>query len=259
LAILAELSAGGPSSVQALAKKTGLNRTTCYRLLETLQFEGYVVADDSRGHFSLTPQVRRLSEGMSTRDLFSQAALPAMFSLMKKVKWPSDFAVFDVGWLVIRESTHPFSPFSVHRAMIGRRRSLLRSSLGRALLTAAEPELRRELLEITASFNEQDASLARDRSYISRLVAKTLEDGYGSSVDEIEGGISAIALAVGAGSSVIGCLNLVFFSSSMPTQVAAQRYLPFLRKTVEEIEDRWRASSEEQSVTWKIAKGADAA
>lgn len=243
LAILAELSAGGTSSVQTLARKTGLNRTTCYRLLETLQREGYVIADEYSGRISLTPHIRRLSEGLHARDLYSQAALPAMFDLMTKIKWPSDFGVFDVGSLVIRESTHPFSPFSIHRAMIGRRRSLLRSSLGRALLTAAEPELRREMLEITASSNEEDAALAKDRSYVARIVAKTEEDGYGSSVDEVEGGISAIACAVGTGASVIGSLNLIFFSSAMPIQTAARRYLPELRATVLEIERRLQSSA----------------
>lgn len=244
LAILAELSASGASSVQALSRKTGLNRTTCYRLLETLEREGYVVADDCSGQVTLTPHVRRLSEGLNTRDIYSQAALPVMFDLMTKVKWPSDFAVFDVGSLVIRESTHPFSPFSIHRAMIGRRRSLLKSSLGRALLSAADPELRREMLEITASYSEEDAALASDRSYVARLVAKTQEDGFASAVDEIEGGISAIALAVGSGSSVIGSLNLIFFSSALPLQTAAQRYLAHLRTTVGEIERRLRETSD---------------
>lgn len=243
LAILAELSAGGPSSVQALARNTGLNRTTCYRLLETLEQEGYVITDPRNGHVSLTPGVRRLSEGLNARDLLSQAALQAMFGLMKTVKWPSDFAVFDAGSLVIRESTHAFSPFSIHRAMIGRRRSLLRTALGRSLLCAAEPALRRQMLEIAASSGNDDAPLARDRSYVARVMARTRKDGYGSSVDETDQGISAIALAVGSGGAVVGSLNLIFFSSSMTTAEAAQRYLAPLRTAVEEIEARWRDST----------------
>ena len=137
LALIRELSMAGPSSVQQLAKRTGLNRTTCYRLLETLQQDGYVTFDAKDALFALTAQVRMLSEGVSTRDLSSQAALPPMFTLLKEISWPSDFAVFELGYVMIRESTHSFSPFSVFRSMVGRRRSLIRSALGRAILTAA--------------------------------------------------------------------------------------------------------------------------
>ena len=147
LALIGELNASGPSNVVQLAKRTGLNRTTCYRLLDTLREDGYVTFDETNALFGLTPQVRTLSEGVSSRDLSSQAALPAMFSLLDQVSWPSDFGVFELGSVLIRESTHPFSPFSVHRSMVGRRRSLVRSALGKAILAASPPALRREMLE----------------------------------------------------------------------------------------------------------------
>jgi IclR family mhp operon transcriptional activator len=137
LALIGELNTSGPSSAQQLAARSGLNRTTCYRLLQTLQQEGYVTFDETSALFGLTPQVRRLSEGLSTQDLSRQAALPPMFGLLEQVSWPSDFAVFELGWMMIRESTHSFSPFSVHRSMVGLGRSLVRSALGRAVLTAA--------------------------------------------------------------------------------------------------------------------------
>ena len=47
LALISELSAGGPSNVVQLAKRTGLNRTTCYRLLDTLSEDGYVTFDET--------------------------------------------------------------------------------------------------------------------------------------------------------------------------------------------------------------------
>jgi hypothetical protein len=79
LVLIGELNASGPSNVVQLAKRTGLNRTTCYRLLDTLREDGYVTFDHTNAVFGLTPRVRTLSEGVSSRDLLSQAALPAMF------------------------------------------------------------------------------------------------------------------------------------------------------------------------------------
>jgi IclR family transcriptional regulator, mhp operon transcriptional activator len=248
LDLIRELNVSGPSSVQHLANATGLNRTTCYRLLQTLQQEGFVSFDEKDALFALTTRVRMLSEGVSTRDLSSQAALPPMFTLLKEISWPSDFAVFELGWTVILESTHSFSSFSVHRSMVGRRRSLVRSALGRAILTAASPALRREMLEVTASLVPEDAALAKDRSYIQRIVSQTKELGYASSVGQVEHGISGIALPIEGPPPVLGSLNIVFFSSAMTPEVAAKRYLRSLKKAVKDIERRWAGGSDKRTI-----------
>jgi IclR family mhp operon transcriptional activator len=249
LALIGELNASGPSNVVQLAKRTGLNRTTCYRLLDTLCQDGYVTFDETNALFGLTPQVRTLSEGVSSRDLSSQTALPAMFGLLNQVSWPSDFGVFELGSVLIRESTHPFSPFSVHRSMVGRRRSLMRSALGRAILAASSAALRREMLEMTASLVEEDASLANDRRYVEDIISQTKKDGYASSVGGSEAGISAIALPIQGGGPVLGSLNLIFFTSSMTPEVAAQRYLRSMKQAVNEIENRWTAANKARGKT----------
>ncbi|MES5488395.1 IclR family transcriptional regulator C-terminal domain-containing protein [Bradyrhizobium sp. INPA03-11B] len=243
LALINELNTSGPSNVVQLAKRTGLNRTTCYRLLDTLRDDGYVTFDETNALFGLTPQVRKLSDGVSSRDLSSQAALPAMFSLLDQVSWPSDFGVFELGSVLIRESTHPFSPFSVHRSMVGRRRSLVRSALGRAILAASKPSLRREMLEMTASLVEEDAPLAKDRHFIESVVLQTEKAGYASSVDGSEQGISAIALPIQTGGPMLGSLNLIFFTSSMTPDIAAQRYLTSMKHAVRDVERRWSTAN----------------
>jgi IclR family mhp operon transcriptional activator len=225
-----------PQLHNKLLGRTGLNRTTCYRLLDTLQDDGYISFDENVALFSLTHRVRSLSECVTTRDLSSQAALPPMFDLLKMVSWPSDYAVFDLGSVLVRESTHPFSP--IHRSMIGRRRSLLRSALGRAILAAARPALRREMLEITGSMVEEGSEIAKDCSFVNRIVAQTAKFGYASSVGETQQGISAIALAIHGEGAVLDALNLIFFSSSMTPEVAAERYLGNLKEAVTSIERR---------------------
>lgn len=247
LALVRELNVSGPSTVQQIADKTKLNRTTCYRLLQTLQEDGFATYDEVEGLFALTAQVRMLSEGVSVRDLSSQAALPPMLGLLKEISWPSDFAVFELGSMVIRESTHSFSPFSIHRSMVGRGRSLVRSALGRAILSAAPPALRREMLEISVSYAPEDAEIARDEHFISRILSQTKADGYASCVGEQEQGISGIALPVPGGEPVLGSLNIVFFSSAMTPAVAAERYLPRMRRAVEDIGSRWLAGQNRQA------------
>jgi len=243
LALIRELNVSGPLSVLQLAQRSGLHRTTCYRLLQTLQADGFVTFDRASASFGLTAQVRTLSEGVSTRDLSSQAALPPMVTLLNEVSWPSDFGVFDQGTVLIHESTHSFSPLAVHRSMVGRRRPFLRSALGRAILSAAAPALRREMLEIVAASVPEEAAMARDRRLVDRLASRTKKAGYAASIGETEPGISAIALPIAGRGPVLGSLNLVFFSSAMTPEVAARRYLRHMKKAVQAIETRWQSYS----------------
>src|SRR4051812_18274971 len=57
LALIRELNVSGPLSVLQLAQRSGLHRTTCYRLLETLQADGFVTFDRASALFGLTAQV----------------------------------------------------------------------------------------------------------------------------------------------------------------------------------------------------------
>src|SRR5262245_59278156 len=103
LALIRELNVSGPLSVLQLAQRSTLNRTTCYRLLQILQADGFVTFDRESALFGLTAQVRMLSEGVSARDLSSQAALPPMFTLLDEGSWPSDFGFFESGTILIHE------------------------------------------------------------------------------------------------------------------------------------------------------------
>ena len=119
----------------------------------------------------------------------------------------------------------------------------MRSALGKAILSASPPALRREMLDLTASLVEEDAGLAKDRRFIEDILLQTKNDGYASSVGGSEAGISAIALAISGGGPVLGSVNLIFFSSSMSPEVAARRYLTHMKQAVGEIERRWSAAN----------------
>jgi IclR family mhp operon transcriptional activator len=104
------------------------------------------------------------------------------------------------------------------------------------------------MLEVTASLVPEDAALAKDRSYIQRIVSQTKELGYASSVGQVEHGISGIALPIEGPRPVLGSLNIVFFSSAMTPEVAAKRYLRSMKNAVNDIERRWAAGSDKRPI-----------
>jgi IclR family mhp operon transcriptional activator len=186
----------------------------------------------------LLPAVRNLSEGLTRSDKASRIVAEELFELLPHVLWPTDFATFERGWMVIRETTHRFSPYSVHRAMVGRRRPLIESALGRAMLVGAESTHRQEMLAIAQSTGATDMPDHRIKEAMRSLIEDYSRRGYTWAVDGAEQGISAIALPVKVSGSALGSVNLLFFTSAMTVETAASRFLPSLRRAVTTISAR---------------------
>jgi IclR family mhp operon transcriptional activator len=235
LKVLMELSRTGRARPGEIAAETGIDRTTAYRLLETLEREGFVVRT-SDDYYGLTLAVRQLSEGFTDLDHITRIVAPELGSLLAKVLWPTDFATFEQGAMIIRETTHRFSPYSVHRSMIGKSRPTLRTAMGRAVLAAASEKERDLMLRMIAQSGQPDAAEARETGYVRALIQETQTQGYASAVGLVDAHIGAIATAIRSPIGVVGALNLVFFRTAMTPSDAAQRYLPVMRECVAAIE-----------------------
>ena len=236
LQLLVEMARIGRCKPVDLAEATGFDRTTVYRLLETLRRRGFVSQNASDGSFGLTETIRRLGEGFTNSDRVRSIVVPVLRNLVTQISWPSDFATFETDAMVIRETTHHFSPFSIHRSMVGKPVPLTRTALGRAVLWAARPDERQVMLNLVASSSRPEASEARDQRKLSALSSDAERRGYAWSIDEAEAGMSGIALPVRNGLHVVGAVNIIFFSRALTPQDAAKRYLPALKNAVHSIE-----------------------
>lgn len=238
LNILVMLNRFGSSTPTEISARTRLNRTTVYRLLETLMNLGFVSRNMSDERFELMPAVRRLSEGFTDNDFLARIVAPELGRLFSKVLWPTDFAIFEGGVMQIRESTQRFSPYSLDRGVVGTTRLLTRSALGRAVLAAASVEERTEMLRLLVEERHADAAYATNASYIETIVRQTQAVGYASSVGETDNRINAIALPVRNRGKVVGAINLVFFRSAMRCDEAASQFLNEIHHSVKAIEER---------------------
>jgi IclR family mhp operon transcriptional activator len=238
LALLAELNRLGRAAPATLAKATGIDRTTAYRLLATLEEEGYVGRSPSDGQYMLLFAVHQLSRGYIERDTITRIVAPELRRLLSIVLWPSDFMTFEAGSMVVRETTHPFSPYSTHRGMVGRSLSLLDSAAGRAVLAASSEQERATMLQIA----QRAGGVERGEQELDATVAHLLADyerrGYTWSVGGWEPHISAIALPVTLRSRVVGAINIVFYRSALTVDAAVLRYLEPLRRCVLAVEEQ---------------------
>ena len=203
-------------------------------MLATLAEYGMVRESAASDEYVLTERVRQLSDGFTERDRTTQIVSAHLGTLFQKVLWPTDFATFDQGAMVIRETTHRFSPYSVYRAMVGRPRPMLTSALGRAALAGASAQQREALLDITCgAIGESRAAVA---GQVEQLLSEYATLGYSWSAGPRESRTSAIGVAVRTGTPVAAALNLVFFRSAMSIETAAKRYIEPMKICAAQIE-----------------------
>lgn len=250
LQVLRALNAmeNGRATSQQLSEITGLHRTTVRRLLETLVEEGFVRRSDSDDSFRLTLNVRALSEGFTDDEHIATIAPPIMAKLLQRVVWPSDLTTPDGDAMIVRETTHRFSPLSFHRAMVGRRLPMLLTAAGRVYFsTCPEPE-REDILDMLRSGagGEQQQKLALDDAFIRNLIRQTRADGFGSNhgdwADQRK--IGALAVAIAAHDRVLASLNVVYLQQAINRAEATRRFLPELQQAAAEMVTALEASED---------------
>lgn len=233
LRILEALGQKGAMKVSALAETTDIDRSSIYRLVNTLESMGYLLRRSEDGAISLTSKMANISDGFRDDDLIAQTITPFIHDLTHTVLWPSDFATFSEGAVTVQVTTHKLSPMSIHRAVVGRHHSLFRSALGRAMLSVmTQKEI--DTASVVAQLETPNSQYIWDRKAIRKLIADVRKAGYASSVGESETNISAIALPLRV-RSVVGAVNVVFFRSAMTPQAAADRYLEPLKACVRKV------------------------
>lgn len=242
LSLLHELSRSpqGWATIVELSARTGLHRTTVRRMLETLQTEGYVRRSRSDDSYRLSPKIRQLSDGFTDDEWISEVANPVLGELLQRLVWPSDLCTLDGDCMLVRETTHRFSPLSFHRAMIRQRMPLLLTASGRAYLAFCDPQQREQILGLLASGSDAQSALARNRVLVDPLLERIRAQGYATNDGEwsMQQQISAIAMPIRFQNQPLATLSVVFLRKAMGVQDAARRYLPELQAAIAKIEDR---------------------
>lgn len=246
LDLLEAVSELGWASVGQLANYTGIDRSTVYRLIHTLELRGYLVRRAEDGTTSLAERILELGDGVRHEDIAIQVMSQTLRELTEQIMWPSDFATFNAGGMVIQASSHKYSPVSVHRRLIGKTRSLFRSALGIAYLSSLNIENLNKTIEIAQRAGNLDAADLARSERINQELEKVHLRGYAVSEGLVEAKFSAIALPVRMGRKPIGAVNIVFFRSAMAPDEAGVAFLRPLRDMIaraEQLMGIWMSSS----------------
>lgn len=224
--------------IAELSAQTGLHRTTVRRMLETLQTQGYVRRSPSDDSYRLNQKVRQLSDGFTDDEWICEVANPVLGELLQKLVWPSDLSTLDGDSMLVRETTHRFSPLSFHRAMIRQRMPILFTAAGRAYFAFCSPQERAQILQLLATGNDEQARFARNSALVEQLLEKIQQQGYASNEGEWSEQLKVASLAVPIRhqDSVLASINVVFLKKAVSLPKAVEQFLPHLQAAAEKIQ-----------------------
>jgi IclR family transcriptional regulator, mhp operon transcriptional activator len=159
--------------------------------------------------------------------------------LLQRIVWPSDLTTPDGDSMIIRETTHRFSPLSFHRSMVGRRLPMLLTASGRIYFASCQDAEREDILDLlrTGAGGEQQQRLASDDAFIRNLVRRTRADGFGSNHGDWteQRKIGSLAVAVSAHDRVMAALNVIYLEHAINPADAVRRFLPSLQHAAQEM------------------------
>jgi DNA-binding IclR family transcriptional regulator len=191
-------STGPESTATALAETVGLNRTTTWRILSTLEQQRLVTLDRGTGHYSLGFGLIDLA-GRAGDATLARAARTVLQRIAKQTGETAALAVLRNGALTYVAESVPGAIVSV--TFLGTTVPMHATSTGKALLAFSEPGHIRELLSLRPGGRLQrfTASTITSRADLTEELVRTRERGFSEcrgEFDESAWGVSAPVLDV---------------------------------------------------------------
>lgn len=216
LRILRLISRNAGIKAGEIAEQVGLARPTVYRLIETLEEEGYIARSSSDNRFRVTQEALSLGIGYDAVNAISQVAGPVLIELSHRFIWPFDLSVCVGGQMEIQELTHPRSPLSVDRGVIRRRLPMLHTAAGRCYLSyCSDGERERLLADISRDGSEEDRYLL-STNWLDKLIAETRSQGFAMRFKEqYNSHTSSIAVPIFSDNELVGAIAVIWITKAL--------------------------------------------
>jgi IclR family mhp operon transcriptional activator len=246
LSILRHINAVGEARPGEIARALGIPRPTVYRLIQTLEEQGYVVMSPSSNRVRVTRLAASLGDGFAVTSRICQLAGPLFAEYAPRIVWPLDISVYENAAMVIQETTHGRSPLSIDRGMIGYRLPMLRTSAGRCYLGLCDARERDLILDHVRRLDDPEDRPFLDDRYLGRLLAEVVARGLAyRDAGEFRPQTASIAVPVMVSGAVAAALSVIWIRTAMPLDQA----LTTLEAPMREISARISTTLDEEAAS----------
>lgn len=235
LRVLEALGDNPGIGVTALAEKLGLTKSIVFRLLQTLEEDGYVQRDEARAIFSLGYRVALLGERVGREGALQQVARPVMDNLRDETGENVNLLVREGTASVAiatREGLHSIRLF----AQTGRRGPLHAGGASMLLLAYAEPSIRDRVLEGPLERFSPHTITDPDRLREALLLIRS--NRYNVALNDLDDGAFSVAAPIrNASGEIIAGLSVAGASVRLD-EVRRASYIEKVVAAAEDISER---------------------
>ncbi len=206
LSVLEILAANGEAGVTEVAAELGVHKSTAFRLVAVLESRGFVEQLADRGKYRLGFGVVRLAGAAAAQLDIAQEGRPICEALAADLEETVNIAILDSDRAVNVSQVRGPAALSTHN-WVGQGTPLHATSSGKVLLAYAPDAVRKAVLSREpARFT---AATITDAEALQDQLDRIVEQGWGSTVEEFEVGLNAVAAPVrDADGDVVAALSV---------------------------------------------------
>jgi DNA-binding IclR family transcriptional regulator len=206
LSVLEILAAQGEAGVTDVAAELGVHKSTAFRLIAVLESRGFVEQLADRGKYRLGFGVVRLAGAAAAQLDIAQEGRRICEALAADVEETVNIAILDSDRAVNVSQVRGPAALSTHN-WVGQGTPLHATSSGKVLLAHAADAVRKGAL--SRDLQRFTPATITDPEVLRQHLDDIVEQGWGSTVEEYEVGLSAVAAPVrGADGDVIAALSV---------------------------------------------------
>jgi DNA-binding IclR family transcriptional regulator len=216
LSVLEILAAQGEAGVTEVAAELGVHKSTAFRLVAVLESRGFVEQLADRGKYRLGFGVVRLAGAAAAQLDIAQQGRRICEALAADLEETVNIAILDSDRAVNVSQVRGPAALSTHN-WVGQGTPLHATSSGKVLLAHAPDAVRKSVL--SRELPRFAPATITDPEVLQRDLDRIVEQGWGSTIEEYEVGLSAVAAPVrGADGDVVAALSVSGPSFRMDAQ-----------------------------------------
>jgi DNA-binding IclR family transcriptional regulator len=181
-----------PVRLADLSRELHMNKSTTYRMLETMSQHGFVQQDEPNGRYMITTKLWEIGVRAFQRLDIRAWARPYLETIGRETHETAVLSIIDDQQVVIIDKSDSFQPVQAF-SPLGSRSPIHCSSFGKAYLMVGTDEKLNRLNFPLPSFTKTTITT---RAALDAEIAKAVETGVAMAFDEFAEGISGAAAPV---------------------------------------------------------------